>query len=73
MRTMTRKGGTLAISFRPYESLTGFAKFKTHVKGVVIYDIPGWCAIVAELDEPNRQEYLWYPHGTVAIYEEKNL
>jgi hypothetical protein len=68
---MTRKGGTLAISFRPYESLTGFAKFKTHVKGVVIYDIPGWCAIVAELDEPNRQEYLWYPHGAVAVYEEK--
>jgi hypothetical protein len=68
---MTRKGRSLVISFKPYESLRGFAEFKTHVKSVIIYDTPGWYAVVAELDEPNRQEFLWYPYGTVAIYEEK--
>lgn len=73
-RTMTTDGARLIIHLRPFESLTGLASFKTHVKKVTIQDIPeGWSAIHAELDEPNRQKFLWFPYGSVAIYKERPM
>jgi hypothetical protein len=71
-RTMTTDGARLIIHLRPFESLTGLASFKTHVKKVTIQEIPeGWSAIEAELDEYNRQKFIWFPHGSVAIYKER--
>ena len=72
-RTMTVEGSKLIIQLRPFESLTGLADFKTHVKTVTIHETASchWFPVEVELDECNMVKWLYFPHGSVAVYKER--
>lgn len=52
MRTMTTKGENLIVHLKPHESLTGFAKTKTHAKKVSIAEVNGeWVSTRIDWDK----------------------